>query len=42
VKGFAGEAYETPVLSATARRLLKRYNERCDHYALRLAAAPAA
>jgi hypothetical protein len=39
VKSFAGESYETPVLSPTARRLLTRYDERCDHYALRLEAA---
>jgi hypothetical protein len=41
VKSFAGETYETPVLSPTALRLLTRYNERCDHYALRLDSAPA-
>lgn len=40
VKGFAGEAYETPVLSPTARRLLSRYNERCDHYAVSLDSRP--
>ena len=40
VKSFAGETYETPVLSPTAHQLLARYNERCDHYALRLAATP--
>lgn len=36
VRGFAGDAYETPVISPKAERLLARYNQRCDHYALRL------
>jgi hypothetical protein len=36
VKGFAGENYETPVISPTASPLLARYDQRCDHYALRL------
>jgi hypothetical protein len=36
VKGFAGENYETPVISPTASRLLARYDQRCDHYELRL------
>ena len=40
VKSFAGAEYETPVLSPTAHRLLARYNERCDHYTLRLEAPP--
>ena len=40
VKSFAGETYETPVLSPTAHRLLARYDARCEHYALRLAATP--
>lgn len=34
VKSFAGESYETPVLSARARELVSRYAERCDHYDL--------
>jgi hypothetical protein len=41
VRSFAGESYETPVISPTAQRLLARYNDRCDHYALRLESAPA-
>lgn len=40
VQSFAGNTYETPVLSPTARRLLARYDERCEHYTLRLGAAP--
>lgn len=40
VRGFAGDNYEVPVISATAQRLLARYKPRCDHYALRLEAAP--
>ena len=40
VKSFAGEDYETPVLSPAAHRLLARYDERCHHYALRLEATP--
>ncbi|HUJ29922.1 MAG TPA: hypothetical protein VLY23_01480 [Candidatus Acidoferrum sp.] len=34
VRGFAGEKYETPVISEKARRLLLRYADRCEHYAL--------
>jgi hypothetical protein len=34
VRGFAGDDYETPVISAKARALLARYQERCDHYEL--------
>jgi heme-degrading monooxygenase HmoA len=40
VRSFAGEDYETPVISATAQRLLSRYNARCDHYTLRLESPP--
>ena len=40
VRGFAGEDYDIPVISATAQRLLSRYNPRCDHYTLRLEATP--
>jgi len=32
VKGFAGEDYETPVISDKARGLLARYDLRCEHY----------
>jgi hypothetical protein len=31
VKAFAGEDYETPVISQTARRLLARHDSRCAH-----------
>ena len=34
VRGFAGEGYETPVISEKARTLLSRYAERADHYDL--------
>jgi heme-degrading monooxygenase HmoA len=34
VQAFAGKDYEVPVISEKARRLLKRYHERCDHYTL--------
>jgi heme-degrading monooxygenase HmoA len=34
VRGFAGESYETPVISDKARALLAHYQERCDHYEL--------
>ncbi|HTS13559.1 MAG TPA: hypothetical protein VMH00_15685 [Candidatus Limnocylindrales bacterium] len=34
VRGFAGEKYEVPVISEKARRLLVRYADRCEHYAL--------
>ena len=42
VKGFAGEDYERPVISATAQRLLKRYDAQCRHYELRDADGPRA
>ena len=32
VRSFAGENYETPVISERAQRLLSRYQDRCDHY----------
>ena len=32
VKAFAGENYETPMISERARTLLSRYSDRCDHY----------
>ena len=35
VRSFAGESFETPVISAKAATLLSRYDERCDHYDLR-------
>ena len=35
VRSFAGPAYETPVLTPTARRLLSRHEERASHYELR-------
>jgi hypothetical protein len=34
VRAFAGENYETPVISAKARSLLSHYAERADHYQL--------
>ena len=34
VRGFAGEKYEVPVISEKAKRLLVRYADRCEHYAL--------
>jgi heme-degrading monooxygenase HmoA len=34
VKGFAGEDYETAVISEKARLLLSRYADRVDHYEL--------
>ncbi len=34
VQSFAGENYEAPVISEKARRLLSRYQDRCDHYEL--------
>jgi heme-degrading monooxygenase HmoA len=34
VHAFAGENYETPVISAKARLLLSHYAERADHYQL--------
>jgi hypothetical protein len=36
VRSFAGEQYETPVITPTAQRLLVRYDRRCEHYELRL------
>jgi hypothetical protein len=38
VRGFAGDDYGTPVISAKAQLLLSRYADRCDHYELRAAA----
>jgi hypothetical protein len=32
VRAFAGEEYETPVISAKARTLLAHYADRADHY----------
>jgi hypothetical protein len=32
VRAFAGEDYETPVISAKARLLLSRWAERADHF----------
>ncbi len=32
VRAFAGENYETPVISAKARALLSHYAARADHY----------
>ena len=34
VKGFAGEDYQTPVISEKARSLLSRRQTWCDHYEL--------
>jgi heme-degrading monooxygenase HmoA len=34
VQSFAGETYEVPVISDAAKRLLSRYQDRCDHYEL--------
>jgi heme-degrading monooxygenase HmoA len=34
VRGFAGESYETPVITDKAKALLAHYEERCDHYDL--------
>lgn len=34
VKSFAGESYDTPVISDKARALLSRHVARCDHYEL--------
>ena len=42
VRAFAGENYETPVISAKARTLLSHYSDYADHYELsgsRLAAS---
>ena len=32
VKSFAGQDYETPVISEKAKALLSHHAERCDHY----------
>jgi heme-degrading monooxygenase HmoA len=34
VKSFAGQNYEIPVITAKARTLLSRYNERVEHFEL--------
>ncbi|HKC01611.1 MAG TPA: hypothetical protein VKD23_22705 [Terriglobales bacterium] len=34
VRAFAGENYQTPVISEKARSLLTRFAERADHYQL--------
>jgi heme-degrading monooxygenase HmoA len=34
VKSFAGDSYETPVISEKARPLLTRYDRRCEHWEL--------
>src|ERR1700733_10515680 len=34
VRSFAGEHYETPVISEKARSLLARFADRADHYEL--------
>jgi hypothetical protein len=34
VRSFAGDNYETPVISAKARSLLMRFADRADHYEL--------
>jgi hypothetical protein len=34
VRSFAGENYETPVISEKARTLLTRFADRADHYQL--------
>ena len=41
VKSFAGENYETPVISPKAKALLSRHAERCDHFHLSSFAWPA-
>jgi hypothetical protein len=35
VKGFAGESYETAVISEKARGLLRRWDGRCEHWEAR-------
>jgi heme-degrading monooxygenase HmoA len=35
VRSFAGEAYQTPVITEKARGLLARWQEWCDHYEVR-------
>lgn len=32
VRGFAGDKYETPVISEKAETLLARYDRHCEHY----------
>jgi len=32
VRAFAGENFEEPVIHEKARRLLARYDRKCDHY----------
>ncbi|MBX7220750.1 MAG: antibiotic biosynthesis monooxygenase [Blastocatellia bacterium] len=32
IRAFAGESYETAVVPPTARQLLKRFDERSQHY----------
>lgn len=32
VRSFAGENYETPVISEKAHKLLAHYADRCEHY----------
>jgi len=34
VRSFAGENYETPVISAKAQAMLSRYAKHCDHFNL--------
>lgn len=34
VRAFAGDGYETPVISDKARSLLARYSDRAEHYEL--------
>jgi len=34
VRSFAGENYETPIISEKARSLLTRFADRADHYQL--------
>lgn len=34
VRAFAGEKYEEPVIHDKAKRLLARYDRRCEHYDL--------
>jgi heme-degrading monooxygenase HmoA len=34
VQSFAGDNYESPVISEKAHTLLSRYADRCDHYQL--------
>lgn len=35
VQAFAGENYETPVISLKAKSLLSHYQDSCQHYELR-------